>query len=367
MSNMSKLTRTFAFLALIALSLSACAPPRTPADSTPTASQSPSTTPTATITPSPTPRPPITVRFYRLRLVYSTTSDWSSLELLDPDGVLSVRTMEVHGEPENYYVSPGTLGLNQPLADAGKTVGVTVDFALKPEALDEPLHFLLTKGSVYGSRVEFFDMINDEPVLIKTITHNGAVQSNPGTNPLRFSIDLSALQASPPEVAEIQPASQEKLVWAFYYPWYKLSDWNSSILPDQPEVRYASSDVEAISRQVDEAQAAGIDGFISSWWGPHDPTDDNLKMLLEIAEEKGMSSYPMIDTSSGTDRFRSSSACFAPKAMMSLDAKTAVKCVPESRSPLIFSYAAFQSCPPCTISFSRRETPSSSSAVLKPL
>ena len=38
-------------------------------------------------------------------------------------------------------------------------------------------------------------------------------------------------------------------------------------------------------------------------------------VVREIADEKGMSSYPMMDTSSGIKSPLSSKACFAPNAM----------------------------------------------------
>lgn len=45
-------------------------------------------------------------------------------------------------------------------------------------------------------------------------------------------------------------------------------------------------------------------------------------VVREIADENGMSSYPMMETSSGIRSPLCSKACFAPKAMMSLVANT---------------------------------------------
>ena len=79
------------------------------------------------------------------------------------------------------------------------------------------------------------------------------------------------------------------MVWAFYYPWYRLPDWSSSVLRDRPQTRYAANDIQAISRHIEQAQSAGIDGFISSWWGPGDYTDQNLRLLLNLAAERNFS------------------------------------------------------------------------------
>jgi hypothetical protein len=51
-------------------------------------------------------------------------------------------------------------------------------------------------------------------------------------------------------------------------------------MPDLPTIRYNSSDDATIDRQVTWAATAGITGFISSWWGPGDPTDQNFMKLL---------------------------------------------------------------------------------------
>ena len=72
----------------------------------------------------------------------------------------------------------------------------------------------------------------------------------------------------------------QKPVLAFYYMWYNSSSWSSSTMSDLPVTRYNSNDDATIDRQLQEATAAGITGFISSWWGPGDPTDQNFTKLL---------------------------------------------------------------------------------------
>jgi hypothetical protein len=73
-------------------------------------------------------------------------------------------------------------------------------------------------------------------------------------------------------------------VLAFYYPWYSYDSWASPALKDYPRAPYHSDSNSVILRHVREAKAAGIDGFISSWWGPGTQTDRNLARLLAIAE-----------------------------------------------------------------------------------
>jgi hypothetical protein len=69
-------------------------------------------------------------------------------------------------------------------------------------------------------------------------------------------------------------------VLAFYYMWYHQSDWSLSKMSDLPTIQYDSSDDATIDRQVRWAANAGITGFISSWWGIGDQTDQNLVKLL---------------------------------------------------------------------------------------
>jgi len=54
-------------------------------------------------------------------------------------------------------------------------------------------------------------------------------------------------------------------------------------MSDLPTIQYNSSDDSTIERQVTWAANAGITGFISSWWGPGDPTDKNFDKLLAHA------------------------------------------------------------------------------------
>jgi hypothetical protein len=73
-------------------------------------------------------------------------------------------------------------------------------------------------------------------------------------------------------------------VLAFYYPWYRSSEWCLCHMSDLPRVRYSSSDDVTIDRQLREAAYAGITGFISSWWGAGDKTDRNFATLLTHTE-----------------------------------------------------------------------------------
>ncbi len=241
------------------------------------------------------------VTFYRVRIEFSTTSDWTTLEIENPDHVLSVRRMSVRGAPTRAGVQAERLALNQPLVDAqaGQEVGITADYALAPAALDEPWRFVLKKGAVKGSLVRVLHGTQ----LIKEVNHAVVVPGDSGTNTLRFTVDLSALKTAAP--AQLELPRPAKMVWAFYYPWYYATSWTSGQLKDRPAKPYSSDDAKAIARHIEEAQAAGIDGFISSWWGPGHYTDKNLKLLLEAARGNGFQVtiyFETLRSSGGRDR-----------------------------------------------------------------
>jgi hypothetical protein len=84
-------------------------------------------------------------------------------------------------------------------------------------------------------------------------------------------------------VQQSQAAGTRLPVLAFYYTWYHPSTFTASQMSDLPTKPYESGDPATIDRQLREASSAGITGFISSWWGPGDPTDKNFALLLARA------------------------------------------------------------------------------------
>jgi len=85
-------------------------------------------------------------------------------------------------------------------------------------------------------------------------------------------------------------AEDSPLVLAFYYAWYDQNTWNSGLSTDQPLQAYTSSDPGTIERHVSQAQAAGIDALIQSWYGPRETdnqTETNFRTLLDVAAARG--------------------------------------------------------------------------------
>lgn len=98
---------------------------------------------------------------------------------------------------------------------------------------------------------------------------------------------LVEIEATAPLAASAQ---ERPLVLAFYYAWFDQNTWASGQSADSPAEPYNSSDRGTIERQVSQAQSAGIDAFVQSWYGPQEAgnqTETNFRTLLEVAQAKG--------------------------------------------------------------------------------
>ena len=102
--------------------------------------------------------------------------------------------------------------------------------------------------------------------------------------------------------AENSPSftSDQPLVMALYYPWYDVSTWESGVTADYPLLPYESWERDAIERHVGWAKGAGIDVLVSAWFGPRDnnPTENNLKTLLDVAKPTGLKTAILLETDS---------------------------------------------------------------------
>jgi hypothetical protein len=226
------------------------------------------------------------VSFYLLRLEFTTSSDRAAVDLKAPEAVLSSRLVEISGEPKRYSARNDriTLGQSPDQAQRGETVGITLDLAIDPQKIHQPLRFALRKTRLNVSRLRVYWIDGDRRQLLKEAEQ--AEVSDPRRDILRVEVNLAPLAAAAPQRKTIELPVYEKKLLAFYYPWYKMRSWDAPRLKDHPLVRYESDDPETIKRQIEQAKSVGIDGFVSSWWGPNTRTDKNLKPLLDIAAEK---------------------------------------------------------------------------------
>jgi Glycosyl hydrolase family 99 len=219
-----------------------------------------------------------TLPYYRLRIEFTSRTDWTGLSLVDSSHVIKARTMSTAGAADNATATFDHISLNQPLAaaQAGASVAITADYALSPQALETPLTLKLEKGVAGPVNLKVSGVVGDTVTLLREI-------DNPP--PSEISFDLSALEGTALWHAPMAPVT--RMGWAVYYPWYNLDSWTDPAMRDPAAVPYASDNPADLERQMDQALGAGIQGFLSSWWGPGSGSDKNLALLLDAAQKKG--------------------------------------------------------------------------------
>ncbi len=82
----------------------------------------------------------------------------------------------------------------------------------------------------------------------------------------------------------------ERLVLAFYYTWFDEKTWTPDQVPDLPVEPYVSRDPAVMRRHIEQAQQAGIDAFVVSWYGPqveNNQTETNFATMLNEAAAQG--------------------------------------------------------------------------------
>jgi hypothetical protein len=226
--------------------------------------------------------------YYRLRIEYIDNSDWTSLGFDDSSNVIKTRVVSIAGQAMASNASKDGLGLNAFQADSGLTM--TADVALDLAAADTPFSITLGKGAAGTVTIRVSTVVGTTVTLVKEIL-NQAGQ-------LTFTVDLSSLKGTDPELAPITTVGTMGL--ALYYPWYSLDNWvNSATLRDTPLTPYASNDPTALARQIDQAQSAGINGFSVSWIGPGSDSDNNTRLLLTEAAQKGFRIGFFLETTGG--------------------------------------------------------------------
>ncbi len=233
------------------------------------------------------PCPDGTVPFHQIRMEYVTKATWATLQIEDPEAVLTARAIQFRGFPGGYDVRADRVGMGQPLSAVkeGRSVQVTVDYAVTVEAVQRPFSLELQRGSVEESQVRIYAMNQGAGQLLKELVHPAGVDEQTARDPLRFSLDLKGASVTT-SCGTVKPRTNERLLWAFYYPWYTVESWTSRRFSDFPLIPYDSGDPKVILDHIEAASHAGIDGFISSWWGPGSESDRNLPLLLDLAKDR---------------------------------------------------------------------------------
>lgn len=221
--------------------------------------------------------------FCRVRAVISSSSDWTTLSFKGTQSIVSAKWSPVSAQISGGW-SPGSLWVHQPFANAqaGQRVEGMFDFVLR--VMPEPVLALeSTKGDFGRVTIQTYQFNSNAQILVGSVT-NATTGRHPNT--MGFSLSSSALLDGRPDFGTLRPRVPRSIL-AFYYPWYAFSAWGSTNLRDRPLTLYSSGSDAAIARHLRQARQSGIDGFISSWWGPNSFTDVNLgKLLAEAARQR---------------------------------------------------------------------------------
>src|ERR1051326_1050095 len=105
---------------------------------------------------------------------------------------------------------------------------------------------------------------------------------------LAIFVGLAAVGGAPLPVLHASSAfayDDARPVLAYYYTWWDPANFSQTVF--QPAQAYNSDDLGMLQQHVREAQSAGIDGFVMSWYGNGDRTDTNLGHLLDTADQTG--------------------------------------------------------------------------------
>ena len=104
--------------------------------------------------------------------------------------------------------------------------------------------------------------------------------------PILALIALVALASLPsPTPAR---AVSDRPIMAFYYPWWEPTDWTYDRMSDLPSPRYTGGDDAVLRRHIQQADDAGIDALICTWYGPdEDRLNKRCRRLIELAREGG--------------------------------------------------------------------------------
>lgn len=231
---------------------------------------------------------------YRARILMTVTSDWMTFSIMNRDVWLyNLTTNVIQGQTAVHHLGGNVknISLGKAPMDTTKVVFEVVAFLIGVDQVPD-FNFSTTKGDIGYANVALYNYNLPHPSLIGSYNNTGTVPSYPGINLRRYSVDSRLVTAGGPvgtttALRGIVP----KLALAFYYPWYGnssfsgLRHWQEGVTNQPLAGFYDSADPRLIEHQMDLAKRAGIDGFISSWWGIDDFTDTTLRTVMDVAEQ----------------------------------------------------------------------------------
>ncbi|MEM2186161.1 MAG: endo-1,3-alpha-glucanase family glycosylhydrolase [Thermofilaceae archaeon] len=167
---------------------------------------------------------------------------------------------------------------------------------------NDAVNVTVAKGDLEYTTIRVLAIVEGEERLVWSFTNTGVVPGSAGVNPRSSLLPKSALLGAQAVAVEVRELRAPRLVLAFYYPWYGNPQGASRRWFHWERVSYAeigsatnfpllgpydSWDARLVKSHIEMAKAAGIDGFIVSWWGPGSFEDEAFSRMLEVAGEAG--------------------------------------------------------------------------------
>ena len=224
--------------------------------------------PAAAAVEIPPPEP-----IYRVRVAVRTTAPEARLRLRGEADLIQGRVASSRGVNRAWWGGFGRGPLTVSRRPGARRGGATFVVALTPGD-GGLLRFVAGNSGPGTTAIRLTNANTDTTTPLRTVAHAGAGRE-------RFTVPVAAVAEGGP-VPRTDPLPPKAL--AFYYPWYEPSDWSGGepIAPTNAiETPYWSGDPATIDRHIAQAQAAGLDGFVVSWWGREVPWDANTKALVE--------------------------------------------------------------------------------------
>lgn len=99
------------------------------------------------------------------------------------------------------------------------------------------------------------------------------------------SISPAATSPAVPNSAPTNSTATKTPFYAYFYQWFNRSSWQRAKKDFPAAGRYSSDDPHVLRNQVEQAKAAGLNGFLTSWKRT-DTLDRRLDLLLRIAHDE---------------------------------------------------------------------------------
>jgi hypothetical protein len=230
-----------------------------------------------------------------LTIVVSTSSDWTKLTFYNLTLLIWSCNLTSGKEAPQiaYSITFDTIAISKKQYDE---TNVTLMINALVELGVGKVVLLTEKGAIGNTTFTIF-CEGQELAQIKSM---GSVPGDEAINARLFDLTgiISSGRLETREI-ELSRTLGQPMVLAFYYPWYgnsegKLFHWenvgysnigSSTFYPLFGP--YDSRDVELIEAHLMLAKAAGLDGFICSWWGIDTFEDTALREILKVSNREG--------------------------------------------------------------------------------